>query len=66
MSLPARRPARDWQPAAAGFIALTVLAAAVDSRTAVIDRSAAGPSSSDREVAPLTTPELVREMMTHD
>lgn len=67
MSLQAHRPVRDSQlAAAAGFVALTVFAAAIDRRTAFIDRSVASLLSAERVVAPLTTSELAREMMTHD
>ncbi|GEO99081.1 hypothetical protein [Methylobacterium haplocladii] len=67
MSLHAHLPARDWHlVTAAGFVALTVFAAAIDRRNAFIDRSVANPPSAERVAAPLTPSELAREMMTHD
>lgn len=67
MFLYSHEPIRDWQlAAAAGFVALTIFAAAIDRRNAFIGRSVASPPSAERVVASLTTPELAREMMTHD
>ena len=67
LALNGRQSAQDWQIAIAiGFLALTWFGAALDRRGAILDRSSTAPRMADRAVVPLTSAELVREMLTHD
>lgn len=57
----------DWKLAiAGGFVALTVLGAAVDDRNALADTSVSRLRSGERSVALPTNREMLQEMLAHD